>query len=195
VGLPVELSSLNATVDRAAVNLSWTTASETNNLGFEIEHSKVSGIPDAHGRWTSVGFVEGHGTTSAEQSYAFRIEGLAVGSHRFRLKQVDYDGAFEYSDEVEAEVEVPGSYVLERAYPNPFNPATTIRFAVSTEQLVVATLYEASGKVVRELYRGSAPANESQIIRVDGDGLASGTYHVRLTGENFATSEQITLVK
>jgi hypothetical protein len=189
------LSSFGATVDEAAVILAWTTASETNNLGFEVEHRYDVESGDAPAQWAAVGFVDGHGTTVSETSYSFTIEGLAVGNHRFRLKQLDFDGAFEYSQEVEATLEVPGQYVLERAYPNPFNPTTTIRFAVSSEQLVVATLYDASGKVVRKVYRGSAPANESQTIRIDGEGLASGTYHVRFTGESFTASEQITLVK
>ncbi|MFC2085649.1 T9SS type A sorting domain-containing protein [Bacteroidota bacterium] len=189
--LPVELTSFVAAVDGGAVDLVWVTASETNNAGFEVESRRAA---DPAG-WSKEAFVDGHGSTVSPRTYRFRIDELEPGRYAYRLKQVDFDGTFEYSDEIEALVEVPGVFVLEPAYPNPFNPSTTVRFAVAVEQEVIATLHDASGRQVRELYRGSPPANDMQSIFVDGQGLASGSYILQLKGESFATSERLMLVK
>ena len=112
--LPVELTSFAATADGGAVVLSWTTASETNNAGFEVEHRSGDAAGTAMSSvWQRLAFVEGRGTAVEAQTYGFRAEGLAPGTHRFRLKQVDYDGVFEYSPEVEVVVEVPRRLALE----------------------------------------------------------------------------------
>ncbi|MEM6337291.1 MAG: T9SS type A sorting domain-containing protein, partial [Bacteroidota bacterium] len=95
----------------------------------------------------------------------------------------------------EASVDVPGGYVLERAYPNPFNPEATVRFAVATEQPVSLTLYDLLGRPVRTLYSGVPAANELLSARIDGSALVSGTYLVRLTGESFSTTQTVTLLK
>ncbi|MFC2085648.1 T9SS type A sorting domain-containing protein [Bacteroidota bacterium] len=183
-----------AAVSGSSVLLAWSTLSETDNAGFSVEQATAVSVED-WSSWKELGFVDGNGTTDESQTYQYRVGDLSVGTHRFRLKQVDFDGAFEYSDMVEASVEVPGEYVLEAAYPNPFNPTTTIRFAVSTTQHVVAQLYDASGRIVRDLYSGSPEANEMQTMTIDATALASGTYQVRIEGERFSASEQIMLVK
>jgi hypothetical protein len=124
-GLPVELVSFDAvSLSAGAVQLTWETVTETNNAGFEIEHK-------APGDFTPVDFVEGAGTTVEPQSYSYRVTGLEVNRHIFRLKQIDHDGSVTYGDEVEVDVEVPGSIVVYEAYPNPFTTLTTLRFAVS----------------------------------------------------------------
>ena len=95
----------------------------------------------------------------------------------------------------EASTEGPNGFVLEEAYPNPFNPSTTIRFAVSAEQTLRLSLYDATGRQVRILFDGHAPANSMQTVAIDGAGLASGMYHVRLEGEGILASRPVTLMK
>ncbi|MFV1981246.1 MAG: T9SS type A sorting domain-containing protein [Rhodothermia bacterium] len=188
--LPVELTSFDAVSDGLdAVILRWETASETNNSGFDIEMEIGTGLFEA------LDFVPGYGTTTEPQTYSYMVSGLDPGVHVFRLKQIDFDGAFEYSALVEASTEIPNRFVLEDAYPNPFNPTTTIRFAVAAEQVVYVALYDATGREVRTLFNGTAPANSMQTISIDGTGLASGVYHVRLEGEGMVASRTVTLLK
>jgi hypothetical protein len=187
--LPVELVSFEAIRANSDVLLKWATASETNNAGFEIEHAP--GASD----YAKVGFVDGHGTTLMPQDYSFRISGLTTGVHRFRLKQVDFDGAFEYSEAVETYVGIPGQMVLEPAYPNPFNPATTLRFAVANEQFVTLSVHDATGRRVRSLFSGTVTADEVHSVTVDASGLSSGLYVAVLQGESVAITRNLLLSK
>ncbi|MCH7976866.1 MAG: T9SS type A sorting domain-containing protein [Bacteroidetes bacterium] len=189
--IPVELTSFGAVLlADGTARLNWATSSETNNAGFDVEHRLDEDD------WVSVGFVEGHGTTTETNNYSFVTNVLERGGiHSFRLKQVDYDGQFEYSNEVEVAVDVPGSYALESAYPNPFNPSTAVRFSVAQSQHVTITLYDALGRQVADLYDGYAEANHFETIRVDGSFLPSGTYSVRLEGETVLGTTRIVLIK
>lgn len=190
--LPVELTYLEA-ISSGPQNilLRWETAAEIDNSGFQIE----VGATDEDRGFERLAFVEGHGTTSEPHSYSYVASGLDPGTHVFRLKQIDFDGTFEYSPLVEATLEVPGGFVLEEAYPNPFNPTTTIRFGVASRQWVRLTLHDAAGKLARTLFDGTAPANSMQSVTIDGSGLASGTYRVRLEGANVVATRAVTLAK
>jgi hypothetical protein len=188
--LPVELTSFEASyLGGTEVALRWETASETNNAGFHVE--RQIGSSEFH----EIGFVEGYGNTSDARSYSFNVADLDVGRHVFRLKQVDFDGAFEYSSLVEADVELPGAFLLEPAYPNPFNPSTTIRFGVAVETDVTVELYDAGGKLVKTLFEGVPDAGALNTVTVDGSGLTSGTYLVKLSSADFQTSQSIILLK
>ena len=103
-----------------------------------------------------------HGTTRDPKDYSFAVNDLDPGLYRFRLKQIDFDGAFEYSPVVEAAVAIPDRFLIEPAYPNPFNPTTTLRFAVAAEQHVEVTLINSAGQSIRTLYSGAVAANEMQ---------------------------------
>ena len=125
--VPVELTSFTASVlqNEKAVQLNWTTATETNNSGFEI----LRGVYPANSRtqndneWNTIGFVPGFGTTTEPKSYSFTDENVSTGIYKYRLKQIDFDGTFEYSNEIEVEVDfTPKEFVLYQNYPNPFNP-------------------------------------------------------------------------
>ncbi len=186
--VPVELVSFNAVVNGTDVSLNWATASETNNAGFEVQ---VQNGED----WNVLGFVEGHGTTTEAQTYGYTVGDMAVGTHTFRLKQIDFDGAFEYSDELEVTVETPGTHLITRAYPNPFNPQSRFTLAVAQEQHVTAELYNTLGRRVAVLFNGTVEANQSQLVTIDGADLASGTYIVRLNGERFSDALRVTLLK
>ena len=191
--LPVELTGFTAQADGRAVMLNWETASETNNAGFEIQ--KISKNDGALPRWEILDFVEGHGTTLVPQQYRHRVEDLAPGRHRFRLKQIDYDGTFEYSPEVEVAVEMMERFVVEPAYPNPFNHEAAFRFAVRQSQQVEVVLYDVWGRSVKALYAGRAAAGQMQTVRVDGSGLPSGLYLIRVQGEAFIETQAVTLAK
>ncbi len=200
VDLPVELARFEAHREGGDVVLSWETATEQDNAGFEVQvksdvvgtwHTMSQhGAPQYHvdRSWETVAYVDGAGTTSAPQSYTHRIPDLHPGTYRFRLKQLDFDGAFAYSSEVAVTVAVPGAYVFEPAYPNPFGPGTpsTLRFAVAREQAVQAVLYTVLGQPVRHLFAGRAEANRMHTLHIEAGTLAAGLYLVRLTGETFA---------
>jgi hypothetical protein len=187
--LPVELVGFTAGVDDSDVVLLWETASETNNSGFDVEHGY------GERPFESIAFVEGRGTTLARTSYEYRAENLEPGVHRFRLKQIDYDGAFTYSAVVAAEVEVPGRYYLGQVYPNPFNPQASVRFSVAETQVVTMTLHDATGREIRRLFDGEASQGDSHEVTIDGSSLASGTYLISLQGVNFLDSRTLTLLK
>lgn len=190
--LPVELVSFEALRDGDTVELRWETASELNNAGFEVEHKTVSTLDDP---WEVYGFVEGFGTTEVTQHYTHRISFLSPGKHRFRLKQVDYDGTFEYSPEVEVSIDVPGTFVLSPAYPNPFNPETTFSLSIAQGQEVQVAVYDVVGRQVAVLHRGFIASESSRTFRFDGANLPSGMYLIRAVGEQFIASQSITLLK
>ena len=187
--LPVELVAFGGQVDGSDVSLNWETALEINNAGFSVEHSFRGS------EFAEVGFVDGAGTSDVSNVYSLRVPDLAAGKHKFRLKQIDFDGAFEYSNEIELSVGVPDRYVLESAYPNPFNPNATINFLVAESAPVSVEMYNILGVHVRTLYDGTPDANTTQTLSIDGSDLPSGLYVVRITGTNFTGSQQVTLLK
>ena len=191
--LPVELVSFDAQMDGDAVSLLWRTASETNNAGFEIQH-RYAGA-DKDGAFETLAFVPGHGTTDLPQHYQHHVEALEPGRHTFRLRQIDYDGAFAYSPEVEVELEMPTAFLIDPVYPNPFNPEATLRFGVRQGEQVTVSLFDVLGRRVRVLYAGSVEAGVMQEVRIDGSGLPSGLYVVRVVGERFVETQTVSLVK
>ena len=197
--LPVEFGSLEATADGADVVLRWTTLSERSNAGFEVQRQRVearpSGIAETGAAWEMLAFVEGAGTSHGERAYAYRAVDLDPGQYQFRLRQVDLDGAFAYSVEVEAEVKMAERFVLEAAYPNPFNPEARFRFAVREAVPVKVELYNALGRRVATLYEGTPAAGQMEEVRIDGSGLPSGSYFVRLVGEGVSATRKVVLLK
>ena len=187
---PVELTRFDAELDGRTALLRWGTASETNNAGFEVQHR-----PAEAGSFAPLGFVEGHGTTLEAQSYSFTVADLTPGRHIFRLKQIDFDGTFEYSPAVEVSVEMPEAYFVSEIYPNPFNPQATLQFAVRRSQQVEVSVYNMLGQRVLELYRGVPSAGVTQTVQIDGSRLVTGTYVVQIAGERFVETQTVTLVK
>src|SRR5690606_3493773 len=117
-------------------------ATETNNSGFHVER-QIKGSNE----WTNVSFVNGKGTTTEVNSYNFVDKGLSVGTYSYRLKQVDFDGTFEYSPVIEVEVNAPDQYTLYQNYPNPFNPTTTIEYSLPEKADVTISIYNALGEL------------------------------------------------
>ncbi len=188
VNLPVELARFEAALDGEAAVLTWTTASETDNAGFEVEQR-------IEGRFVQIGYAAGVGTTTEAQHYRFRTERLAPGTHAFRLKQMDLDGRFAYSPVVEVAVGLDRRFVLEPAYPNPFQERAVVRFAVGEAAPVRMELFNVLGQRVRVLYSGTPPAGVMQPVDLRAEGLASGLYFVRLMGESFSETRPVTLVR
>lgn len=183
----VEILSFEAAVEGEIVVLTWTTDRSAPGVRFEVERK-------AGAAFETIGAVES-GPAEAVPGFAFRVMNLARGTHTFRLKQIDLNGSFRYSDEVTVSL-VPGDGVIEPAFPNPFRTTTTLRFAVASEQDVVAALYTVMGRRVRTLYRGLPAAHTTQTLYIDGNGLPSGLYVVRLTGSGgFTAIEKMLLVK
>ena len=171
VFVPVELTSFNAEVVHEKVYLNWETATETNNLGFEIER-KLGELD-----FVTIGFVEGHSTTTQAQNYQFidEISDIQENSLVYRLKQIDYDGSYEYSDEVLVDNLAPIEFALEQNYPNPFNPSTTIKYGIPIKANVQLSIYNALGEMVKILVNEEKVAGNYE-VSFDASNLPSGVY-------------------
>jgi hypothetical protein len=186
ITVPVELTSFTGSSTSGNVTLNWSTATETNNMMFEIERRKENSD------FVLVGFVEGKGTTTEQHEYSYIDRDITTGKYFYRLKQIDFDGTFEYSNEVEIEA-APSSFSLEQNYPNPFNPATTIKFNLPAKEFVSLKIYDLLGDEVAELLNEEKPAG-SHSIEFDASGMASGTYFYKLqAGSNITTRKMILL--
>jgi len=170
------------------VILNWNTATETNNSGFNIERRSNES------EWKDIGFVPGFGTSSESHSYSFIDANLSAGSFAYKLKQINFDGSFEYSNEVEANVTNPAEYLLAQNHPNPFNPSTVIKFSIPVDGLVNLTVYNSLGEEVAVLANKILPAG-SHSINFDASKLTSGIYIVRMTSGNFTDMIKMNLIK
>jgi hypothetical protein len=177
--LPIQFASFTASVVRGSdVEVQWRTVSETNNFGFEI-HRKRGDVA----AWTCIGFVEGHGTTLAPQSYSYLDRSVPFGKYRYRVRQIDLDGKTETFPEMEVNVGLePGKFVLAQNYPNPFNPSTTIEFVVPQAGWVSLKVYNMLGQEIATLYDGNVEASKVHTAEFNAGGLASGLYSYQLRG-------------
>jgi hypothetical protein len=199
VALPIQLSSLTAAVvDGGHVRVAWTTLSERNNYGFEVQ--KAAAEP-ANFQTVPNSFVPGSGTTLESRSYAFVDPSAPAGVTYYRLKQIDVDGSTHYSDPVRLDgvtgitaVQLPESYTLHQAYPNPFNPSTRIRFALPVSGAVRIRLFNQIGQEVRELVNGFRVAGSYEIT-LDADGLPSGVYYYRMESGPFVDAKKVVLLR
>jgi photosystem II stability/assembly factor-like uncharacterized protein len=189
-GVPVELVSFSVEFFESQVKLSWTTATELNNLGFEIERR----IDDEE--WRTIGFIEGKGTTTEIQNYYFTDDLFGVNDSKlyYRLKQIDLDGTFEYSEIVEVEIGIPVEFYLEQNYPNPFNPVTTIKYQIPESEKVTLNVYDVLGNEIARLVNEEKPAGSYE-VEFDASGLTSGIYFYQLRTGNFVETKKMILMK
>jgi photosystem II stability/assembly factor-like uncharacterized protein len=185
--IPVELTSFTATAQSGYVELNWSTATETNNMTFEIERRKENS------EFVLIGFVEGNGTTTKQQEYSYVDRNVTTGKYFYRLNQIDFNGTFEYSYEVEVDA-APVSFSLEQNYPNPFNPSTTIKFNLPEKEFVTLKVYDVMGKEIAILLNEEKPAG-SHSIEFDASDLASGSYFYKLQAGNNITTRKMILLK
>ncbi|QQS37677.1 MAG: hypothetical protein IPM56_06915 [Ignavibacteriales bacterium] len=171
--VPVELSSFTAQPANNGVLLKWQTSSEVNNRGFEILRLKN----DSHlnSDWESISFITGNGTTSEQNSYSFNDENLAAGNYSYKLKQVDFDGTFKFSEIINVDIIVP-DFTLMQNFPNPFNPSTTISYNLSNDSRVVLKVFNSIGEQVAVLVDGFVESGHHKIIFDAGNELTSGVY-------------------
>jgi photosystem II stability/assembly factor-like uncharacterized protein len=177
--VPVELTSFNSSIDDNNVILYWQTATETNNLGFQIERQKIQ-----NGRnddWNNIGFLNGNGTTTERQSYSFIDQSLQSGNYHYRLKQIDFDGSFEYSDIIEVEINLIAEFSLKQNYPNPFNPSTNIRWQSPVSGWQTIKLYNTLGEEVDTIVNEYLEAGSHSRMYIVNSALSSGVYFYKLT--------------
>ncbi len=186
--LPVELVDFAVVQDGDVVYLRWETAGETNNAGFEIQQQ-------IHGDYVQIGYVAGHGTTDIPQSYVFEASNPGPGVHAYRLKQIDFNGTYAFSPVASLTIDAPASLTLSEAYPNPFNPETSIELSVALTQDVQVEVYNFQGQRVAVLFDGQMEANEARNIRMTAASLPSGAYLVRARGEHEVVTRTVTLIK
>ncbi|MFZ1321596.1 MAG: T9SS type A sorting domain-containing protein [Ignavibacteria bacterium] len=187
--LPVELSSFASLVSGSDVTLNWSTASEINNSGFDIERSSVSGT------WSKVGSVSGNGTSTTANSYSYTDKNLATGNYNYRLKQIDFNGNFEYFNlSNEVNIGVPVKYDLSQNYPNPFNPSTKINYALPTDGQVSIKIFDMSGKEVMSLLNEVKSAGYYS-VNFNASNLSSGIYFYSLSAADFSATKKMMLVK
>jgi len=184
--LPVELTAFDAVLDDRGVQLRWTTASETNNAGFEVQVRR-----GADGAFAAQGFVDGHGTTTEAQSYRYRVDDLSPGPYAFRLKQIDVDGTAELSPVVAVTMAMKEAFLLSEAAPNPFRGEAWLTLQVREAQSVRADLYDVLGRRVATLHDGGLDAGREHRLALDGHRLSSGMYFVRVVGERFAETRRV----
>jgi len=181
--ISVEFTSFTSFVDNGIVNLQWSTATESNNYGFEIERK-------SDGDFINVGFVKGAGTTTEARSYAFADSKLPGGKYYYRLKQIDFDGTSSYSKEIE--VITVNEFALELNYPNPFNPSTAIKFVLP--EFVILRIYDITGNEVSELINGVVEAGV-HTVNFDASNYASSIYIYKLTAGGKTFVRKMTLLK
>jgi hypothetical protein len=192
--IPVEMTSFSANVNGPYVNLIWTTASEKNNKGFFIERSDF--IQQESG-WQNVGFVDGYGTTTELKHYSFVDKDVKPGKYFYRLKQIDLDGTFEYSKEIEIEVGLPIQFALEQNYPNPFNPSTIIKYSLPVTSKVSLKVFDILGNEVITLVKDEIKESGYHEIEFDSHkiNMSSGIYFYKFETEKFISVKKMMFIK
>jgi len=193
--IPVELISFTASVRSNTVTLNWTTATELNNSCFEIQRS-----PCSQDSWTKLGFIEGNGTTTETHNYSYVDADIPAGQYMYRLKQIDFDGQYEYSDIVEVEI-IPLEYALFQNYPNPFNPETVIRFNISssTSEFVSLIVYDLLGNDIKRLAYEERNQGSYRVVwdgtNESGVRVGSGVYLYGLETNSFRQYNKMVMLK
>ena len=190
--IPVELVSFNAMLTGSTVNLNWATATEINNNGFEIERSNENKV------WQKIAFIKGKGTTTEMTFYHYEDNNVAAGKHFYRLKQIDFEGAINYSQEVEVNVGTQMQYALDQNFPNPFNPVTVISWQLPVSSHVSLKVYDLLGNEVAVLVDDIKPMGRYEVkfdAATAGGGLASGMYIYKLQAGNYNKVRKMILLK
>jgi hypothetical protein len=186
--VPVELTSFTAKVNPGTVKLKWTTASEINNHGFEVERM-------SNGNWITIGFKEGAGTTTEQKSYTFNDNIISLNAKQlcYRLKQIDFNGESKYSNIVEVAI-LPVKFNLSQNYPNPFNPSTMISFTIPHRENVTLDVYNLLGQKVTSIINREMDGGNYD-IRYDASSLSAGIYFYTLKAGSYVSTKKMMLIK
>ncbi|MBC7947532.1 MAG: DUF4082 domain-containing protein [Chitinophagaceae bacterium] len=176
--LPVTLLNFSASPGASKVTLRWTTSSEVNNRGFDVQRS------DDGVNWTTIGFVAGAGNSTTAKSYTYLDQNVALKKYYYRLKQIDIDDRFRYSAIVSATLNGRPEFVLGQNYPNPVDRQTTIQFSLPQAERVNLSLFDINGRVVKVLVNGSKESG-THAINVNVDVLAKGVYYYKMQAGDF----------
>ena len=196
--VPVELVSFTASASGKEVTLSWTTVTELNNQGFEVQR-KFS-----NNDFVTIGSVKGHGITTSANQYSYVDKLVDAGKYFYRLKQVDFSGTFEYSNEIEVEVRALDKFTLEQNFPNPFNPTTTIGYVLQEKSNARLTLLNTLGEEIAVLvneeqdkgyHKVEFSAKGGSASGGNGLNLTSGVYFYKLVANDFVSVKKMMLVK
>jgi hypothetical protein len=195
--LPVELISFTAKIVNENVRLDWITSTEVDNYGFDIE--RTSSLITPVQEWKKIGFVQGHGNSNSPKHYSF-IDDKVIGESKFkyRLKQIDTDGQFEYSETVEVDV-IPAHFVLHQNYPNPFNPSSKIKYQIPSlgtrdHVYVEIRVFDILGNEITTLVNEEKPAGTYE-VEFDAINFPSGVYFYQLKFGNFVETKKMVLMK
>jgi len=193
--LPVELVAFDAETENETVTLTWQTSTEVNNYGFEIARIHPDEAGTQTEAWETIGFVNGHGNSNSPNIYSFMDKSISEsGKYNYRLKQIDIDGTFEYSAEVEIEIGVPEEFEVRQNYPNPFNPSTTISFSIAKKSNVTVQVFNLLGESVKTLVNQELNPGKYN-YDFDASKLTSGTYIYRVTAGNNVSNKKMILLK
>jgi hypothetical protein len=192
--LPVELTSFSVSIIGYSVKLNWATATEVNNYGFEILRQAHTSTTLSVTGWEKIGFVNGNGNSNSPKSYGFDDKSVASGKYSYRLKQIDNDGQFEYSKEIEVDLGTPKNFELNQNYPNPFNPATVIKYQLPSSSFVTLKIYDTIGNEVATLVNEQKDSGDYE-VKFDGSSLASGMYIYQLNAGEFVITKKMILLR
>jgi hypothetical protein len=194
--LPVELSSFTSAANKNGIILHWSTATEVNNYGFDVEREAVNSTSSTENNWVKIGFVAGKGTSNSSKAYSFADLNISSGRYAYRLKQIDNNGTFIYSQSVEQEVNLaPAVIGLNQNYPNPFNPSTRISFAVAATEKARLVVYNMLGQPVVTLFDGIAIGQQAYRLSFDASKFASGVYFYKLVTPTRTDVRRMQLLK
>ncbi len=187
--VPVELISFSVESNKGLIELKWTTATETNNRGFEILRSTDNE------NWDIVGFITGNGTTTFLHAYQYTDEVKITGNYYYQLKQVDYNGEFDFSPTIEVRLVQPSDFILYQNFPNPFNPNTKITFEIPFQIEVRIILYDVTGQEIKTITNQKYEAGFHSVV-LNADDLSSGVYLYRMTTlSGYTAVKKLTIIK
>ncbi|HMQ67906.1 MAG TPA: T9SS type A sorting domain-containing protein [Ignavibacteria bacterium] len=190
--LPVELASFTSLINLNSVSLNWSTSSEVNNNGFDIERKSAN----ENSNWNKVAFVDGKGNSEELVNYSYTDKNLEIGKYNYRLKQIDFNGNFKYYDlENEVVVGIPVQFELSQNYPNPFNPTTKINFTLPADTKVSLSIYDVSGRLVSTLINNEFKQANYYSVSFNGANLSSGTYFYSIRTDNNNETKKMILIK
>ncbi|MCF8261878.1 MAG: T9SS type A sorting domain-containing protein [Melioribacteraceae bacterium] len=196
--LPVELVTFAAKKVKNQIQLNWKTATELDNYGFEIERKELTGLEKTN--WEKIGFVKGRGNSNTTTSYSFADISPLNNVLEYRLKQIDFNGAYEYSERIEIDNKfIPNEYALSQNYPNPFNPTTIITFQVPRESKVNLVIFNMLGEIVKVLVDEEKSPGEYKINwngrNSVGEPVSSGMYFYRMQSGDFTAIHKMMLLR
>jgi len=191
--LPVELTSFIAELKGNIVTLFWTTETEVANYGFDVER-KTQDAKQENRKWKKIGFIEGHGNSNSPKKYSFADNNHPLGTIQYRLKQIDTDGSYEYSDVVSVETKIPNDYELKQNFPNPFNPSTKIRYSLPLDGFVTLKVFDVLGREVATIVDEHKIAGRYELL-FNGSQLASGVYICKMNSYNYSNSIKMLITK